>query len=639
MPWTVKDVDRHMKGLTDKQKRRWVNIANSVRKKCLADGGSEKECDAKAVKYANGVLSANIGIMEDVFLTMDSDPFAQGYEAEERTLNGRDYLVVPVVMIKEGVHVGSAGAVLHLAEELGEVVEAWNGIPIVLNHPKDDGDSFISANSPEVLEEYEIGRVFNAQLEGSRLKAEAWLDIERLEVVSPDLLDSVKNGEMIEVSVGVFSDNEEVEGEWNGEKYNYIAKNYRPDHLALLPGLVGACSIDDGCGIRVNQGIEDELLVNVQYITNALKYSGTETTKWKAPSLGDFGVDKQWDELSSKEKARIASHYLIGSSSAKTFGDLKLPVVNPKTGKLNEHALRAVISGRGAQVKGVPANTLSAARRRAYSLLNKEFNAKLKAPQGLIESELVSLVRNLGYSVNEFEINGGVGYREILDAMYRYFDTISSDIAWYYPEEIYDGEVIYAKNSKGESSLWKQSYKYEGGKIELIGDPTRVRKSVEYISNCRTKKEEDRKVKKEDGKTPEVEQKVSDLIANSNGRFTEEDKEVLMTLDADLLDKIAQPIEIEKKVDVLSEEDKRALEAYKKEQKEKREKLIKEIQTNVGEDKWPTETLEGLSDDFLLRLYESTKPQEPDFSLAGGIGVNSSDEILLPPGVEVEQKN
>lgn len=32
MPWTTKDVDRHKKGLTDKQKRQWVAIANSVRK-------------------------------------------------------------------------------------------------------------------------------------------------------------------------------------------------------------------------------------------------------------------------------------------------------------------------------------------------------------------------------------------------------------------------------------------------------------------------------------------------------------------------------------------------------------------------------------------------------------------------------
>jgi hypothetical protein len=43
-----------------------------------------------------------------------------------------------------------------------------------------------------------------------------------------------------------------TDGDWNGIKYNSVAKNHRPDHLALLPGGVGACSVKDGCGIRAN---------------------------------------------------------------------------------------------------------------------------------------------------------------------------------------------------------------------------------------------------------------------------------------------------------------------------------------------------------------------------------------------------
>jgi len=46
---------------------------------------------------------------------------------------------------------------------------------------------------------------------------------------------------------------EEVEGDWNEEHYIAIAHNHRPDHLALLPGGRGACSVEDGCGIRVNK--------------------------------------------------------------------------------------------------------------------------------------------------------------------------------------------------------------------------------------------------------------------------------------------------------------------------------------------------------------------------------------------------
>jgi len=54
MPWTVEDVDEHKKGLSAHQKRQWCQIANDARRKCMSDGGSEKMCDARAVRMANG---------------------------------------------------------------------------------------------------------------------------------------------------------------------------------------------------------------------------------------------------------------------------------------------------------------------------------------------------------------------------------------------------------------------------------------------------------------------------------------------------------------------------------------------------------------------------------------------------------
>ncbi|HOP33299.1 MAG TPA: hypothetical protein PKU94_07985, partial [Candidatus Hydrothermia bacterium] len=55
MPWTVDDVDRFKKGLTDKEKRQWVAIANSALERCLKEGGDQKTCEVSAVKQANGV--------------------------------------------------------------------------------------------------------------------------------------------------------------------------------------------------------------------------------------------------------------------------------------------------------------------------------------------------------------------------------------------------------------------------------------------------------------------------------------------------------------------------------------------------------------------------------------------------------
>ena len=41
-------------------------------------------------------------------------------------------------------------------------------------------------------------------------------------------------------------------GDWNGKAYVGIARNYRPDHLAILPDMKGACSIADGAGLCRN---------------------------------------------------------------------------------------------------------------------------------------------------------------------------------------------------------------------------------------------------------------------------------------------------------------------------------------------------------------------------------------------------
>jgi len=48
MPWTTADVDRHKAGLSPKQKRQWVHVANSA----LARGASE----ASAIRQANAVV-------------------------------------------------------------------------------------------------------------------------------------------------------------------------------------------------------------------------------------------------------------------------------------------------------------------------------------------------------------------------------------------------------------------------------------------------------------------------------------------------------------------------------------------------------------------------------------------------------
>jgi hypothetical protein len=54
----------------------------------------------------------------------------------------------------------------------------------------------------------------------------------------------------------LFADCVLEDGQWKGEKYVAIAQNIRADHLAILPNKDGACSIQDGAGLLVNQATE-----------------------------------------------------------------------------------------------------------------------------------------------------------------------------------------------------------------------------------------------------------------------------------------------------------------------------------------------------------------------------------------------
>lgn len=267
MPWSVGDVDKHKKGLSDSQKQQWVRIANSALRKCMADGGSESSCAASAIRQANGVVGHSE--LLDSFYSSYRRRQEGSYQVEHRDHQGTSYLVVPVIMMVEGVHNGSHGPMLHTIEELGRFPASWNGIPVVIDHPEIDGAA-ISANEPDVIDSRLVGRVYNTRVDGSRLAAQVWLEEERLRQLSSVVLAQIEAGEPIEVSLGMFTEELVTEGTWNDEQYEAIARNHRPDHLALLPGGQGACSIADGCGIRANKkGGNDE--VDEKEFNKALK--------------------------------------------------------------------------------------------------------------------------------------------------------------------------------------------------------------------------------------------------------------------------------------------------------------------------------------------------------------------------------
>lgn len=178
-------------------------------------------------------------------------------EVRRETLHGEDYLVAPVVLVKEKV---LNGGFLPF-EEIQRSVVGWNGRPVSLFHPEDEQGNLLSANLPEVHDAVVYGRIFNADAtEDIRgLVGEEWLHMGVARALGGDAqrtIEMLEAGEALEVSTGYFMDPVPQPGQFEGDSYSQIQTDLMPDHLANLPGGRGACSVEDGCGApRVNTTI------------------------------------------------------------------------------------------------------------------------------------------------------------------------------------------------------------------------------------------------------------------------------------------------------------------------------------------------------------------------------------------------
>lgn len=204
--------------------------------------------------------------------------------------DGRKHLVIPLVMAKASVVMN--GNLLPVEEMLPHT---WNGRPVTVSHPTVDGIPVSASASPEVLEEWAIGTIFNARIDGDALKAEAWIDIAKCNRNFPGLIARIKSQETIDVSTGYFCDVEETAGELNGRKYTGIQRNVRPDHLALLPDEVGACSWADGCGVRTNRRLSVMRKTFVANVTKAIEAMSSSLSALQA-SVKDVIKNERGDD-------------------------------------------------------------------------------------------------------------------------------------------------------------------------------------------------------------------------------------------------------------------------------------------------------------------------------------------------------
>lgn len=236
-----------------------------IRRKRKPDGSWEDQAfryprDRWTAEQAQSHCSAHDGSFEAArpqgnekweILKSNTVQFAVNLPVRHEIFESRPHLVAPVVALVEGVH----NEIFYPGEEIGKYVNCWNGVPLPVFHTSDYG-KYISANTPHLLEERSVGRFFFAQFDpnGGKLKGELWVDIEKAKKISPEVLELIQSNGQLEVSTALWLDEDGIPGNWHGEQFASTARNYRPDHIALLPGGEGACNWMDGCGVRANQG-------------------------------------------------------------------------------------------------------------------------------------------------------------------------------------------------------------------------------------------------------------------------------------------------------------------------------------------------------------------------------------------------
>ncbi len=502
---------------------------------------------------------------------------------------GVNYIIAPVISAVGDSVIFPANAPYPEfvpADVLALATESRNFRPVVMNHPWDDSkQEYCSANSPEVLEKYRYGFVFNSRFEDGRVKADIWLDPVRAAEVGPEALNVIERlqaGEVVEVSEGSYVIVDETPGIYNGDEYGGKWELCIPDHLATLSeGIVGACSVNKhGCGANrvsssnqpdiVNQlwlslsEVEEEfefvlghtsdkvIYCNTpDYLDNGSsvekvwsrtyqvrdgkvilgdkslesaevqvakakkiranrstyrlrlstlkqartpKFTGTETTNWSIPTFSQYvrylypGSDgpKSVSQCSSELKREISAHSLLGDPEGKTLSDLTLfPVVNPSNGKLNEKALRNVISGKG-KPDDLPESAFTSAIDTAKRLLNSEFGSSLEVSKVVEQSKkrsalskFISMFRD-NMSSNRLHYKLWNALLEVEPGLITIVDHDPDEKTVIYSTMIRFGSD-YDYRPETEVHTWKRSFTVTDEKVAISDDKIEVEFQETYV--------------------------------------------------------------------------------------------------------------------------------------------------------------
>lgn len=226
-----------------------------------------------------------------------------GNTRQVQSTDGRTYIVAPLTMIVPGVLNGSRGALYYPEEEIARNHVAWNEVPLLLYHPSCPATGRPqTAKDKGVWERSGLGVIRNATIRKGKLTGYGWFDVERVQNIAPDLLMSLRSGSPIELSTGLYTDNYPAPqgANWRGRPYDYVARNYRPDHLAILPDQIGACSLKDGCGVGVLNEFSPQAILAAKQARQTREKASAQRRTSTQQRISKIKTEKA---ASSKEKS------------------------------------------------------------------------------------------------------------------------------------------------------------------------------------------------------------------------------------------------------------------------------------------------------------------------------------------------
>ena len=246
------------------------------------------------------------------------EQIANEFTLEHVEIEGKDYIKMPVVFLKEGILEGSAGALLHKADIFKDYAEKFNKIPITYMHPSLNNEHVsVKDNGTDIL-----GFLDNVSYNEQKraLEGFAYIDSALLQNKYVHLHDLINKKYNIEVSVGIYSEIENKEGVFNDRKYIGVVQNYEPDHLAILGELTGACSYKAGCGIRNNQQLANKI------------YNNKNNKKMEEMEEKKLTLNELLEKLDDKDKKIVTQALSLLENKKKELIDV-IVNANPKWDK------------------------------------------------------------------------------------------------------------------------------------------------------------------------------------------------------------------------------------------------------------------------------------------------------------------